>query len=53
MTLSFSQLIKDLKARKFQPVYLIHGEEPYYIDLIADYVEENILTGPEKELTRR
>jgi len=52
MTHSFSQLIKDLKARKFQPVYLIHGEEPYYIDLIADFVEENVLTGPEKEFNQ-
>jgi DNA polymerase-3 subunit delta len=52
MNTTFSQLIKDLKAEKFLPVYLIHGEEPYYIDLIANYVEENVLTGPEKEFNQ-
>ena len=25
------------------------GEEPYYIDLIADYITDNILTETEKE----
>lgn len=52
MIISFSQLFKDFKSRKFLPVYLIHGEEPYYIDLIADFIEENVLTGPEKEFNQ-
>lgn len=52
MTVTFSQLFKDFKARKFQPVYLVYGEEPYYIDLITEYLEANVLTGPEKEFNQ-
>jgi DNA polymerase-3 subunit delta len=41
-------IIKDLKARKFKPVYLLHGEEPYYIDQVINYVEDHVLTDMEK-----
>lgn len=41
-------LLTDLKARKFKPVYLFHGEEPYYIDLFSNYIEEKLLTDAEK-----
>lgn len=41
-------LLNDLKARKFKPVYLLHGEEPYYIDLFSNYIEGNLLSEAEK-----
>lgn len=41
-------LIKDIKARKFKPVYLLHGEEPYYIDKVIQYMESNVLNDMEK-----
>jgi DNA polymerase III subunit delta len=41
-------LQNDLKNRKFKPVYLFHGEESYYIDFFADYIEKNLLTDAEK-----
>jgi len=41
-------IIKDLKARKFKPLYLLHGEEPYYIDLVGNYVEHKLLSDAEK-----
>ena len=41
-------LIKDLKNRKFHPVYLLHGPEPYYIDEITDYFEDHVLDEGEK-----
>jgi DNA polymerase-3 subunit delta len=46
--MSVSDIIKDLKARKFKPVYLLHGEEPYYIDQIINYMEQHILNEMEK-----
>ncbi len=42
------EIIKDLKARKFKPVYLLHGEEPYYIDQVINYIEDYVLTDMEK-----
>ncbi|SMD01052.1 DNA polymerase III subunit delta [Pedobacter africanus] len=46
--MSAADIIKDIKARKFKPVYLLHGEEPYYIDQIIHYMEEHILNDMEK-----
>ncbi|HEY9534921.1 MAG TPA: DNA polymerase III subunit delta, partial [Mucilaginibacter sp.] len=43
-----ADIIKDLKNRKLKPVYLLHGEEPYFIDLVSDYVEHNLLSDEEK-----
>lgn len=42
-------ILKELRAKQYRPVYYLMGEEPYYIDLIADYITENILTETEKE----
>ncbi|HEY1024858.1 MAG TPA: DNA polymerase III subunit delta [Sphingobacteriaceae bacterium] len=46
--MSFAELLKDLKNRKFKPVYLLHGEEPYYIDRISEYIEKNVLSEAER-----
>ena len=46
--MSINELIKDLKSRKFKPVYLLHGEESYYIDKISQYIEHNVLTEAER-----
>ncbi|RFZ82114.1 DNA polymerase III subunit delta [Mucilaginibacter terrenus] len=42
------EILKDLKNRKFKPIYLLHGEEPYFIDVIGNYIEHNLLTDAEK-----
>jgi DNA polymerase-3 subunit delta len=31
-------VLKDLKAQKFAPIYFLQGEEPYFIDLVSDYI---------------
>ncbi|MFD0792536.1 DNA polymerase III subunit delta [Mucilaginibacter litoreus] len=43
-----TDIIKDLKNRKFKPLYLLHGDEPYYIDLIGNFIENNILSEAER-----
>ena len=42
------QIIKSIKDKNLAPLYFLMGEEPYYIDKIADYIEDNILTEEEK-----
>ena len=42
-------ILKELREKQYRPVYYLMGEEPYYIDLIADYITDNILTETEKE----
>lgn len=46
--MTFDQLIKDIKATRYSPVYFLHGEEPYYIDKIADHIENTVLNEGEK-----
>lgn len=48
-TLTYDEIVKDLKAKHYYPVYYLMGEEPYYIDKISDYIAENVLTDTEKE----
>ncbi|MGI6339241.1 MAG: DNA polymerase III subunit delta [Bacteroidales bacterium] len=48
MVTSYEDIISDLKKRIFRPVYFLAGEEPYYIDLITGFIEDNVLTDAEK-----
>ncbi|MDF2157701.1 DNA polymerase III subunit delta [Algoriphagus sp. CAU 1675] len=40
-------VFKELKEKKFAPIYFLEGEEPFYIDLITDFIEKNAI--PEHE----
>ena len=48
MPVTYEEIISDLKNRIFKPVYFLAGEEPYYIDLITDYIQEKVLPEDEK-----
>jgi DNA polymerase III subunit delta len=48
MAVTYEEILSDLKNRIFKPVYFLAGEEPYYIDLISDYIQEKVLTEDEK-----
>ncbi len=48
MAITYEEIISDLKKRIFKPVYFLAGEEPYYIDIITDYIEEKVLPDDEK-----
>lgn len=47
--MNFEQIIKDLQNKVYYPVYLLSGEEVFYIDIITDLIERTILTDAEKE----
>lgn len=49
---TFDVVMRDLRARKFVPVYYLMGDEPYYIDKIADYIENNVLTPQERDFNQ-
>ena len=46
--MTFEKILADLKNKKYCPVYLLTGDEPYYIDEITNYITDNILTDSEK-----
>ena len=43
MAITDKQLIADLSAGKYKPVYLLTGEENYYIDVVSNYFEEEVI----------
>ena len=43
------QVLTVLKQQQYAPVYFLQGEESYYIDLLANYIEENVLSASEKD----
>lgn len=45
---TFDKIMSDLKDRNFKPIYFLMGEEPYFIDVITDYIEKNLLREDEK-----
>ncbi|MCR5130805.1 MAG: DNA polymerase III subunit delta [Prevotella sp.] len=49
---TFDSIMRDLKARNFSPIYFLMGEEPYYIDRIADFVAENALDEAERDFNQ-
>jgi DNA polymerase-3 subunit delta len=46
--MSAADIIKDIKAKNLKPIYLLQGEEPYYIDQVVDYMEKNLLNDMER-----
>ena len=48
MAASPESVLKDLQNNKYAPVYFLEGEEAFYIDKIADYIEANALNEADK-----
>ena len=38
------KIVADIKKDELKPIYFLMGEEPYYIDSLANYFEENLLS---------
>ena len=47
-TLSYIEICKDINNGKFQPIYVLMGEEAYYIDQIENLIVSKALTNEEK-----
>jgi DNA polymerase-3 subunit delta len=52
MAATFEEIMSDLKNRIYKTVYFLAGEEPYYIDLITNYIEEKVLPDSEKSFNQ-
>ena len=46
--MTYQEIVQQISSRKFHPVYLLQGEEPFYIDELAALFEEKVLTESEK-----
>jgi DNA polymerase-3 subunit delta len=45
-------VLKEIKAGNYAPIYFLQGEEPFYIDLIADQIEANALDEAAKSFNQ-
>jgi len=45
--MAVDKILGDWKKGKFKPVYWLEGEEEYYIDVLVNYAERNILSEAE------
>lgn len=47
--MDYKALLKDIKNGDFKPLYVLHGEEPYFIDVISDAISEHAVDESEKD----
>jgi DNA polymerase-3 subunit delta len=50
--MQFEDILQDLKKKIYKPIYFLMGEEPYFIDVITDYIAENVLEEAEKSFNQ-
>ena len=47
--MKYEEVMMNLKQGKYAPAYMLCGKEPYYIDKVADYIEQNVLDEMARE----
>jgi DNA polymerase III subunit delta len=52
MDASAKRILDKLKIGKYDPVYLLQGEETYYIDFISNYIELHALNESERSFNQ-
>ncbi len=45
----YNKLVNKIKQKEFAPVYFLYGPEPFFIDRIAEVIQNNALNTSEKE----
>lgn len=51
-SVTFETIMRDLKAKKYAPVYVLMGDESYYIDRITDYIADNVLDPDDRDFNQ-
>lgn len=50
--MKYEKIMQDLKAGTYHPVYLLHGEESFFIDSVTNYIENNALSEGERSFNQ-
>jgi len=48
MAASYESILQDLKNKKYSPIYLLMGEETFFMDQITEYIATHVLNEEEK-----
>ncbi len=52
MKATYQEVLKQLTAREFAPIYILHGKEPLYIDKITNYAENCIIDEADRDFNQ-
>jgi len=50
--IKYEDLVKQLQNRQFSPVYLLMGEEPFYIDRICKILENSVIDESDRDFNQ-
>ena len=50
--MNYKEIISSITNKDLQPVYFLMGEEPYYIDKLANAFSKNVLSAEEQEFNQ-
>lgn len=50
--MSFEKIKSDILARRFSPIYLFMGDEPYYIDVLTELLMDTVLPEEERDFNQ-
>ena len=53
MNKKFNDIMSALRAGTYAPIYILCGEEPYYIDRVYEYIAENALDEMAREFDQQ
>lgn len=48
----FEEICRDITARKFLPIYVLVGEEPFFMEQITDLLLKNVLEESERDFNQ-
>lgn len=46
------EIVEQIRRQEYRPIYLLMGEEAYYIDRISEYIADNVLTKDEQDFNQ-
>ena len=46
------EIVDQIRRKEYAPVYLLMGDESYYIDRISEYIADNVLTKDEQDFNQ-
>jgi DNA polymerase-3 subunit delta len=50
--MDFKSILKEVENKQFKPLYLLHGEEPYYIDIVSKAIQDHALEEHERDFNQ-
>ena len=50
--MDYKLLLKEIRNKKFEKIYFLHGEEPYFIDVLTKAIQDNALEESERDFNQ-